>query len=395
MPGYNEERELTDNSERSRFGLPPAARLPALGDPAHLDDLGFGVDSRSSFRVVFSTDADQIAVAPGVFRGNGRRTAAAISTTDGTADLAARIAVVGALHGRTRRLERRGARGLSRRQTSVERSNDAGYREERGWSISAASSRHIRTHTSGLSNFRATAAYAQAYPGTIPYSESIGFTTDLRGWAGSTTAPCTNSRISGGAAWLDGARMQGRQMLNEGLAQYSTFMAFKQYADPVWLRRILAHTHNAYLDARSSETVAEQPVLLTEDQEYISYGKAALALFALQELIGAERVHQALRSYLDKFAEQDPPFPTSRDLVNELRAVAGPEYQRLITDLFEKIMLYDVSIVAAEARPEGNGYEVTMEVAARQFEATGTARKPKCRSTPGSRSRCSLSRTAE
>src|SRR6185503_18369807 len=134
----------------------------------------------------------------------------------------------------------------------------------------------------------------------------------------------------------------------------------------------LVHTQNGYLEARGSEAVAEQPVLLTEDQGYISYNKAALALFALQELIGAERVHRALRSYLGKFAEKGPPFPMSRDLVAELRAVAGPEYQPLITDLFERIMLYDTSVVAAEARAVGDGYEVTLEVDARQYESNGT-----------------------
>ena len=35
----------------------------------------------------------------------------------------------------------------------------------------------------------------------------------------------------------------------------------------------------------------------TEDQGYISYNKAPLALFALQELIGADKVNGALRAY--------------------------------------------------------------------------------------------------
>ena len=61
----------------------------------------------------------------------------------------------------------------------------------------------------------------------------------------------------------------------------------------------------------------------------------------------------------------------SRDLVGELRAVAGPEYQTLITDLFEKIMLYDVRVDAATAKPAGDGYEVTLDVTAQQFEADG------------------------
>ncbi len=94
-------------------------------------------------------------------------------------------------------------------------------------------------------------------------------------------------------------------------------------------------------------------------------------MFVLQDRIGADKVHQALRNYLDKFAFQPAPFPTSQDLVNELRAVAGDEYQDLITDLFEKIVLYDVQVDSAVATPDADGYEVSIDFTARQFEATG------------------------
>jgi energy-coupling factor transporter ATP-binding protein EcfA2 len=51
---------------RRKYGLPPAPRVPKLGDPAHSDRLALGVDSRTAFEIVLSTSADQIAVAPGV-----------------------------------------------------------------------------------------------------------------------------------------------------------------------------------------------------------------------------------------------------------------------------------------------------------------------------------------
>ena len=72
-----------------------------------------------------------------------------------------------------------------------------------------------------------------------------------------------------------------------------------------------------------------------------------------------------------RFGGKGPPFPTTRDLVNELRASAGPEYQDLITDLFERIVLYDTSVTAAEARAVDGGYDVVLDVAGKQFEAGG------------------------
>jgi hypothetical protein len=66
-----------------------------------------------------------------------------------------------------------------------------------------------------------------------------------------------------------------------------------------------------------------------------------------------------------------PPLPTSLDLIAELRAVAGPQYQPLISDLFEKIVLYDTAITAAEVRTIDGEYEVALDVTAKQLEARG------------------------
>jgi hypothetical protein len=169
--------------------------------------------------------------------------------------------------------------------------------------------------------------------------------------------------------------MQGRQLLNEGLAQYSTFMMYKELADPVWVRRIVAQSNRSYLAARGRETVGEQPVAKTEDQGYISYGKAPVALFALQELIGADKVNRALRAYYARFVDKGPPFPTSTDVLAELRAVAGPEHQNLITDLFEKIVLYDVGVTAAETHAVDGGYDIVLDVSGKQFEASGDGKE--------------------
>jgi hypothetical protein len=127
---------------------------------------------------------------------------------------------------------------------------------------------------------------------------------------------------------------------------------------------------DGYLNGRSQENEAEVPVMYTENHGYLR-GKGPLALYALQDIIGKDKVHRALRNFLDDYSFQTAPSPTSRDLVNALRAEAGPEYQELITDLFERIVLYDLQVDAASAREIDGGYEVTIEVTARQFEANG------------------------
>src|SRR4029453_2160779 len=66
IPGYDGDRRITDNTLRRKYGLPPAPRLAALGDAEYLNRIAYGIDSRTEFEIVLSTSADQIAVAPGV-----------------------------------------------------------------------------------------------------------------------------------------------------------------------------------------------------------------------------------------------------------------------------------------------------------------------------------------
>jgi len=368
VPGYCRECELT--SDRARFGLPPVPKLPALGDPNHLDDLWAGIDSRSSFRIVIGTDGDQTAVSAGVLHR--------------TWEEGGRRYFEYALPGPVWPLV---TVQSARYAIAHDKWNDVAlevyYDPKHARNVPAM----LDTAKKGLNYFsREFAPYrlpyyriaeyaryrsnVQAGVGTIAYSEGSGFLVNLHQW---NDLDYTTLHELAHQWWGDvyGARMQGRQFLNEGLAQYSTLMAYQEFASPALTRRIVADMHDNYLNARSNESSAEQPVLLTEDQGYISYHKAPLALFALQELIGADKVNGALRAYYARFVDMKPPFPTSRDLIDELRAAAGPVYQNLITDLFEKIVLYDVAITAARLRPVAGGYQVELDITGKQFEADG------------------------
>jgi ABC-2 type transport system permease protein len=171
--------------------------------------------------------------------------------------------------------------------------------------------------------------------------------------------------------WADritGAQIQGRWMLTENMAEYSTRMLFKEYYSPVYANQIARGWHDGYLNGRKTEDEAEVPVMYTENHVYLR-GKGPLAMYALQDMIGKEKLHQALRNFINDFSFQTAPCPTSRDLVNALRAEAGPEYQQFITDLFERIVLYDLRVDAAGAREIAGDYEVTIRVTASQFEA--------------------------
>jgi aminopeptidase N len=345
--------------------------LPALGDPAHLDSLPYGIDSRTEFEAVLSTSADQIAVAPGVLQQEWRQEGRRYFHYKAEQPILPNLCIASA-----------------RYEVARDRWNDVAleiyYDPKHPFNIDAM----MATAKRGLEFFSTEFApyqysyfrileypryrsAAKAHPGTVPYSEAIGFVTDLREWENVDFATIHELAHMWWGDRITGAQMQGRQMLNETMAQYSTLMLFKEYYPPTYANRIARGMLDGYLNARSLENEAEQPLMYTEEQGYISYNKGPLALYALQDIIGKEKIHQALRNFLNDYSFQTAPLPTSRDLVNALRAEAGPEYRELVADLFERIVLYDLQVDAASLREIDGGYEVTIEVTARQFEANG------------------------
>ena len=78
---------------------------------------------------------------------------------------------------------------------------------------------------------------------------------------------------------------------------------------------------------------------------------------------GTAEISRLVRTY----AFQPAPYPTSRDFLALLREEAGPQHEQLITDLFEKISLYDMQASEATAtrRPDGR-YEVRFTVQGRK-----------------------------
>ena len=68
-------------------------------------------------------------------------------------------------------------------------------------------------------------------------------------------------------------------------------------------------------------------------------------MYLLQERLGEEAVDRALREVIERCKFKGPPYPRSVDLIELFRQVTTtPEQQELITDLFERITLYDLRV---------------------------------------------------
>ena len=159
--------------------------------------------------------------------------------------------------------------------------------------------------------------------------------------------------------------MQGAGLMYETLAQYSAMMVMKRLHGEEGIRRYLQFQLDRYLGGRRTQVLAEQPLASVElSQQYIAYGKGALAMYLLQERIGEDAVNRALKRFVDRYRFTVAPYPRSLDLIALLREEARtPEDQGLITDLFERITLYDLKLQPPTAvqRADG-GWDVTVPV---------------------------------
>ncbi|MEI9886266.1 MAG: M1 family aminopeptidase [Rhizomicrobium sp.] len=234
-----------------------------------------------------------------------------------------------------------------------------------------------------IMEFPGYANFAQSFANTIPYSENLGFIQDDRAIRADSDKIDLVTFVTAhelGHQWwghqLSAANMQGSTMLIETFAQYSALLVMEHMFGPEHVRKFLKEELDNYLRSRGSEEIEELPLDRVENQGYIHYRKGAVIMYRLKETVGEAAVDRALRRMLAKFAFKAAPYPASADFLKILREEAGPQYDALITDLFDKITLYDLTAksVVWSKRRDGR-YDVTLTVEAHKYYADGKGKQ--------------------
>jgi ABC-2 type transport system permease protein len=374
--GYREEVELTRDEDRADYGLAPKQRMASRDDRRAAQNHYLRSDSDYVHLTIdVHTAAHQIPIAPGIAResslANGRRNARFVLDTpvlNFFSVLSARYAVT-----RDRW-----------RDVSIEIYHHPAHaynleRMLRG----AKDALEYCSSTFGpyqhpvlrIVEFPRYANFAQAFPGTVPYSESVGFIARVRdGDPDDINYPYYITAHEVAHQWwahqVIGANVRGATMTTETLAQYSALMVMKHAYDPHHMRRFLKFELDRYLVGRATERERELPLAHNEKQPYIHYSKGSLAMYALQDSIGQDRVDRALRRYVEAWKWRGPPYSTAADLVAALREETPQEYAYLIEDLFETITLYDNRATSATiTRAPDGAWDVTVQVVARKFRS--------------------------
>jgi len=385
--GYNSDYELTSKSDRKKNGLPEKLRMPELkttcGKACNVNYLSSGMSDWVDVETVISTSSDQLAVASGSlvkeWSANDRnyfhykvdhQSQNFINFMSARYEVARKkwkgvdIEVY---------YDKAHAYNIDKMLSAVEKSLKY-YTENFG---------PYYHNQARIVEFPRYSTFAQAFPGTMPYSESFGFIVNLEDSTDNNVIDAVVAHEMAHQWWAHqvvGATMQGATMFSESFAEYSSLMVMKKEVnnDDMQMRKFLKYDYNRYLRGRSSESRKELPLYKVENQQYIHYGKGSVIMYALQDYIGEEKVNNAMKNFLEEYRYAPIPYPTSLDFLRHLEPQVPDSLKYLIDDWFKEITLYDFRLKEANYSTLPNGkYQISMDIEAYKLKADTIGKETK------------------
>lgn len=218
---------------------------------------------------------------------------------------------------------------------------------------------------------------ATAYPATIFMAEDMIFNANVQ----ADKQQDVINELAGhelahqwwGAHQLSPDEREGAKFLTETLAMYTELMLVKKmYGQKRVLENVQMH-RDMYLSERSFAD--EQALFKTiKANTHQHYSKGLVTMYQLSELIGEERVNQALKTLLQKKAYAHI-APISTDFLNELYAVSAPDLHPKIDDLFKRITTYSIDLQNITSKKVANQYAVNFDINALKYEENGKGEK--------------------
>jgi ABC-2 type transport system permease protein len=366
---------ISDQHERRKRELPLPRRAYPLEDSSRYNESFFGPQvALIDFKVRLSTSAEQFAIAPGYLKKEWEQDGRRYFEYEMDSPMVNFFNVMSA-------------------KLDVKKEMHKGveiavyYHKEHYWNVqrmieSSKDSLDYFTQAFGpyqhkqlrIIEFPGYRSFAQSFANTVPYSENIGFISDLRDKREIDPVYYVTAHEVA-HQWfghqLNAANVQGSAVLSETLSQYAALMVMEKKYGEQKIRKFLTFELDSYLRGRANEYLEEMPLLRAENQPYIYYRKGAVVMMALRDRIGEENMNEALKDLIAKFKFSETVQPTTLDLVAALKSVALQDDFAFIDDQFNQISIYDLKINEAEITNQENDYILNLNVSARQFQASG------------------------
>lgn len=376
--GYNRGLQVADKFERRKHDLPELERAHKLEDSQYYtqSDLG-AANGFINFKATVTTDESQFAITPGYLQSESAKEGRRTFVYEMDAPILNFYAVLSA-ELESKKVEHNGV--------NVE----VYYHKDHAWNVdrmieSVQDSIDYFTQAFGpyqhkqlrIIEFPKYRSFAQSFANTVPYSESMGFITDLRDESKVDYPYYVTAHEVAHQWWghqVSAANVEGSAVISETLSQYSALMVLEKRFGAEKLRKFLKYELDRYLIGRTGEAFEEMPLYKTQSQQYLHYNKGSVVMMAIYDRLGEKRLNNALKAFLNEFQYQSTPYPTTLDLLSYLKRDATQAEQRFIDDQFKYITLYelemkDVSVTDSVDR-EGF-YTVTLSVEAVKQRADG------------------------
>jgi hypothetical protein len=371
--------ELEDKDKRKKYGLPPRKRIQSIDDKrARMNTFTKDADW-IDFEAVVSTSRDQTALCPGELVNEwteGERRYFHYKTRDKILKYFSFIS--------------------ARYRVKKDRWKDVGieifYHPDHEYNIDlmikgvkksldyfTANFSPYQYKTVKIVEFPRYELYAEAFPNLIPFSEGYGFIAKFDDTKVEYVFRVTAHEV--GHQWwahqVIGAWVEGQFILTETMAQYSALMVIKKEYTPQKINDYIKLKMDQYLRGRAREREEEVPLIRSNlEVPYINYEKSIVVMNALQDYIGEDNLNRALQKFIERYANQGPPYVTAREFLEYIREATPDELLYIITDMFETITLYENRALRASYEELGNGrYRVDLKFDAQKIRADGIGRE--------------------
>jgi ABC-2 type transport system permease protein len=380
--GYNEQYELSDNATRKKYGLKPKPRMALITDSLARMNTYISKDADwVRFESIVSTDEGQLALAPGYLvkdwsQGDRHFYHYKMNSTilNFYAFLSAKYEVK-----RNKWKNPKGGDDVNieiyyhkGHEYNIDRMINGIKKSLDYFTINFGPYQHKQVR---IIEFPRYATFAQSFPNTIPYSEGIGFIAKInKEDPASIDYPFYVTAHEVAHQWwahqVIGGDVQGSTVMSETMSQYSALMVMEKEFGEKAMKKFLKYEMDKYLQGRGQENKKELPLILVENQQYIHYNKGSVVMYALKDYIGEDSLNHALARYVQKVKFQEPPYTVSTEFLSEIRKSTPDSLQSVVTDLFEKITLFENSLKTLSYTKENNGkYKVKLTVKARKLQA--------------------------
>ncbi len=378
--GYQQSEQLTDRHKRRKHQLEPLKRANKLEDTHFYNESFFGNGvGFIDFEATISTSADQFAIAPGYLQSeklvNNRR----VFHYKMDAPMVSFYSVISA------RLE-------VKKELYKGINIEVYYHKDHSMNVdrmieSVRDSVDYFTENFGeyqhkqmrIIEFPGYRSFAQSFANTVPYSEQIGFITDLRDPENIDPVYYVTAHEVAHQWWghqVGAANVQGSAIISESLSQYSALMVMEKKYGAEKIRKFLKYELDRYLRGRSVEFLEEMPLMRSENQQYIHYRKGSVVMMSLKDRLGEKRLNDALNAFLAEFKYQSKPYPTTLDLIAYITDKATEQEKAFISNLFEHISLYDLKTTTVDVVEAKDGYfDVSLIVDAKLKHADGKGKE--------------------